>query len=997
MQVFELVKNKQAADFWLEDQAFEGVKRVAGKAAGDVEKVTGVLPVVQTLDGTEATAFLQEIDERGADLSDTREDAIVFAATVGHSRVVDRLLEQGILSVGNLKRDREVYSFQFAGNVLFILGSDKRGTIYGLFRLSELIGVSPLHYFGDATIVKKDSLELERTNTFSKQPSVKYRGFFINDEWPAFGNWVTDTFGDANAKAYDHIFELLLRMKGNYLWPAMWNSSFSQDGPGLENAILADIYGVIMGTSHHEPLCRAGIEWQQQYRDYGDNNAWSFLENREAITAFWKAGVKRNKTFENVYTIGMRGESDSKLLPEDATMADNVAVVKEAILAQNDILAKELDMPLDQVPRMLAIYKEVEQYYYGDETCEGLKDWDALKDVIFLLSDDNHGNLRALPTEEERKHPGGFGMYYHVDYHGGPISYEWINSTKISKIWEQMTTAYEYGVRTMWIINVGDLKGAEYPLSFFLELAYDYDRYGIQNRDCILTYPKQWVRGLLGERVDDNLVCQATELLNGFVAFNAVRRPEYTNSDVYHPIHYGEGQWVIGETKRLLELADVLHQELPAESLPAYESCIYYPALASLHLHCMNALAGYNHLLAGRGSMAANAVGADALTHLRLMEQAVEDFHKALDGKWNHMMASAHTGFRSWDDYNWTYPVIHQVTPIPCAKALVGFREHDAYHLGAHWQAGAPDCSKKFLRNPGATVTIDVESRGRVEFDYQIVCDCEALSFSKMRGTVRTMETGGESVQIKLSVDQWAGMDSGIGSTTQSDEKGKDRNHRIVTVLVKISFADGTKTEMPLELAVPLKHRKPSGADKAVCFTHDREYLLLDAEDYSENYQVEGEGFEVIPDRGRWRSAVKCFPVNKDFIQNVLKKPEECPYLKYSFGVEHAGAYELIFELVPANPAHLGNRFAFFYGINESKPVLAYGVAEDYNTEYACREWDYGVVNHVRRVVTQVSFAEGNNELKIYPGQPGFMLERILILPAGKKLQSSYLGPQKDR
>ena len=155
MQVFELVKNKQAADFWLEDQAFEGVKRVAGKAAGDVEKVTGVLPVVQTLDGTETTAFLQEIDERGADLSDTREDAIVFAATVGHSRVVDRLLEQGILSVGNLKRDREVYSFQFAGNVLFILGSDKRGTIYGLFRLSELIGVSPLHYFGDATIVKR--------------------------------------------------------------------------------------------------------------------------------------------------------------------------------------------------------------------------------------------------------------------------------------------------------------------------------------------------------------------------------------------------------------------------------------------------------------------------------------------------------------------------------------------------------------------------------------------------------------------------------------------------------------------------------------------------------------------------------------------------------------------------------------------------------------------------------------------------------------------------
>ena len=225
MQVFDLVKNKHAADFRMEEQAFEGVKRVATKVAKDVEKVTGVLPVVQTWDCMETAAILQGIDESGTGLSDTREDTVVFAATVGNSRVVDRLLEQGILSIGNLKRDTEVYSFQFIGNVLFVLGSDKRGTIYGLFHLSELIGVSPLHYFGDATIVKKDYLSIEKKNCFSKQPSVKYRGFFINDEWPAFGNWVTDTFGDANAKAYDHIFELLLRMKGNYLWPAMWNLS----------------------------------------------------------------------------------------------------------------------------------------------------------------------------------------------------------------------------------------------------------------------------------------------------------------------------------------------------------------------------------------------------------------------------------------------------------------------------------------------------------------------------------------------------------------------------------------------------------------------------------------------------------------------------------------------------------------------------------------------------------------------------------------------------
>lgn len=977
-ETFELLDQKQALPFVLEKEAFEGVKKVTEKVAEDVRKVTGSEPAVLEWD-----AMMDE------------EMPAIVVMTVGKSPLFDSLVKKGALQVGNLLTDREVYSYQFIENRMYIIGSDKRGTIYGLFAVSETIGISPLCYFGDAAIVKKDSVWIVRQTFFSKQPSVLYRGFFINDEWPAFGNWATETFGDVNAKAYDKIFELLLRMKGNYLWPAMWNSSFSQDGPGLENAKLADMYGVVMGTSHHEPLCRAGVEWQRQYQNYGEDSTWNFLANREAITAFWEDGIERNKNFENVITIGMRGESDSKLLPEDATMADNVAVLKEAILAQHKILREKMDKPLNEVPRMLAIYKEVEQYYYGDSTCQGLKDWEELEDVIFLLSDDNHGNLRALPTEEERKHPGGFGMYYHVDYHGGPISYEWVNSTKISKIWEQMTTAYEYGIRNMWIVNVGDLKGAEYPLSFFMEMAYNYDEYGLQGRDNIRTYPGRWVRKQLGDYATIMNMAEAKEVLNGFIEFNAARRPEYTNANVYHPTHYGEGQRVISETKRLIALAEKVHDELPTQALSAYESCIYYPALASLHLHCMNALAGYNHFLAERGSMVANRVGREAIEHLHAMEKAVEDFHACIGGKWNHMMQSAHTGFRSWDDYNWTYPTIHHVEPIPYPKAMVGFRGSDRYHLGTHWQAGAPDLCKNLLYAPFDTVCVDIDSRGDVDFIYQISCDCNVLDFSSKYGKVEAKGAGGVCVKISLTLDK--------------DVLAKysyDAEHSVVDICVNIQFVDGNKTDMKLQLALPDLSEGVPLVSMMPSISAETDYAIINVSDYVENYQVNGNGFEEIPERGRFKNAVKCFPVNKDFSSEIeadlLNLADgacetllaKYPHLLYEVELEEEGNYEVTFELVPANPDHFGGRFAFFYRENEETIKECFAVASDYNTEYSCREWDDGVVNHVRKVKEVIHFKNGVNQLMIFPGQPGFMLERVLIMKSGKQYLESYLGPQ---
>ncbi|MDE5891325.1 MAG: glycosyl hydrolase 115 family protein, partial [Acetatifactor sp.] len=430
--------------------------------------------------------------------------------TVGKSPLAEALEQAGLLDLSQVRGKREVYlirklsasqlcQLKAQAEVLsgleelwLVCGSDKRGTIYGMFALSEYIGVSPLCFWGDAEPASNPDAELgDDIQTISKEPSVRYRGFFINDEWPCFGNWTCGHFGGFNADAYEHVFELLLRLKGNYLWPAMWSASFPIDGPGSANEELADIYGVVMGYSHHEPCLRASEEWDKvrgPETKYG--NEWNFYTNEQGLLNYWEEALKRSGKYENLITIGMRGERDTSMLGEQATVEENVNLLKDIIRKQRALIAENVER--ENPPQLLALYKEVEAYFYGDEHVQGLKDWEELDGVICMLCEDNFGQMRTLPTPEVRGRKGGWGMYYHFDYHGGPISYEWVDSTPMAKTWEQMCMAYEYGIRDAWIVNVGDLKFHEVPLSYFLALAYDYDKWGYGNKESYREYTRLW-------------------------------------------------------------------------------------------------------------------------------------------------------------------------------------------------------------------------------------------------------------------------------------------------------------------------------------------------------------------------------------------------------------------------------------------------------------------------------------------------------------------------
>ena len=396
MAEFNLFKDGTVAPIVLEDNGVQGVKKMAGIFAKDIERVTGIEP--ETL-----TEF-------------PKDKSFVIYLGLAESLQVKTTFEK-LIDTKDIAGKREnygIFMFENPANkgqqVLAVVGSDKRGLTYGMFHISEIIGVSPWYFWADANVKRKAEVILtDDICMISKEPSVRYRGFFINDEQPCLGNWARENYGSISPgpELYEKIFELLLRLKGNYIWPAMWRSDFTLDY--FDNAVLANEMGVIVGASHHEPCCRSGQEFQRLRHDnpqYGTD--WSFLSNAEGITEFWKDGLTRNKDFENLITIGMRGENDSYLMPEDATLEDNINVLKKAIIKQKELIEKYAP---SQHPQLLALYKEVEEYYYGDENTKGLKDWEALDNDIMMLCDDNFANVRTLRDDELRKKNGGFGMY----------------------------------------------------------------------------------------------------------------------------------------------------------------------------------------------------------------------------------------------------------------------------------------------------------------------------------------------------------------------------------------------------------------------------------------------------------------------------------------------------------------------------------------------------------------------------------------------------------
>ena len=529
---------------------------------------------------------------------------------------------------GNLlKGKREKFIITLIDGQLVIAGSDRRGTIYGIYELSQQMGVSPWYDWADVPVEHHDSIFVNKGIYTDGEPAVRYRGIFLNDEAPCLTSWVKNTYGTGygDHRFYQRVFELVLRLRGNMMWPAMWGWAFYADDP--ENEKTADEMGVVMSTSHHEPMAHNHQEYARNRKGWGP---WNYQKNKTNLQKFFREGIERMKGTEQIVTIGMRGDGDEAMSEEaDTKLMTNIINDQRKIIA--DVTGKKAS----ETPQVWALYKEVMDYYD-----KGMKVPD---DVTLLLCDDNWGDVRRVPNAQERKHKGGWGLYYHVDYVGAPRNSKMLNVTPVQNPWEQLTLAYENGIDRLWILNVGDLKPMEYPISQFMDMAWNPRKYDVNN---ITRHTRDWCAQQFGESQAD----EAARILNLVCKYNGRCTPEMLDKNTYS-LENGEWQEVVNQYLQLE--ADALRQynSLPTAYHDAYRQIILFPIELMSNLHQMYFAQAQNHALYKQGNPKAN-VWADECERLFKRDSLICDYynHKMAGGKWNGMMTQKHIGYKSWND-----------------------------------------------------------------------------------------------------------------------------------------------------------------------------------------------------------------------------------------------------------------------------------------------------------------------------------------------------------
>ena len=576
------------------------VQRAVASLQADVERVTGAKPAIA--------------DEPG-----------ILVGTVGVNQQIDRWVKSGELS--ELKGKSEKYIIKTIDNQSVIAGSDKRGTVFGIYELSQQMGVSPWYYWADVPVEHHAEVYVRQGEYTDGEPTVRYRGLFLNDEAPCLTSWVKNTFGTnyGDHRFYEKVFELILRLKGNFLWPAMWGWAFYADDP--ENSRVADEMGIIIGTSHHEPMARNHQEYARHRQDWGP---WNYQTNKERLDRFFREGIERMKGTDDVVTIGMRGDGD-EAMSEDA----DTRLLQTIVENQRKIIKQVTGRPAKETPQVWALYKEVLDYYD-----KGMRVPD---DVTILLCDDNWGNVRRVPSAKERQHPGGWGLYYHVDYVGAPRNSKWLNVTPSQNMWEQLTLAADYGLDRMWILNVGDLKPMEYPITLFMDMAWNPRSV---SHDVVATHTRPFCAEMFGESQAD----EAARILNLCCKYAGRSTAEMLDARTYN-IETGEWRRVADDYMRLE--AEALRQflMLPQQYRDTYQQLVLFPVQAMSNIYQMYYAQAMNHKLYAANNPDAN-LWADRVEQAFKRDSLLcAAYNNELaGGKWRGMMTQKHIGYTSWND-----------------------------------------------------------------------------------------------------------------------------------------------------------------------------------------------------------------------------------------------------------------------------------------------------------------------------------------------------------
>ncbi len=926
---FPLVTSSQQAGLCYDIAEDQGVIRAIGDLQADIERVTNAKPTM----GPSNKGKIQ-----------------VIIGTLGRNKIIDSLVTSGKLDDSDLKGKRESFVITTMAqpssgidHALVIAGSDKRGTIYGIYELSEQLGVSPWYWWADVPVKTKKEAYILPGRYASGEPAVKYRGIFINDEEPCFGPWAREKFGGINSEMYAHMFELILRLRGNYLWPAMWGKAFNEDDPA--NPKVANEYGIVMGTSHHEPMIRAQAEWTKRSKDIG-NGQWNYATNGEGLRKFWTDGIQRNKDYESLVTIGMRGDGDEPMI-KGGDMADNVKLLEQIVADQRQILADYMNPDVTQIPQMWALYKEVAHYYDA-----GMRVPD---DVTLLWCDDNWGNIRRLPTPEERKRSGGAGIYYHFDYVGGPRCYKWINTNPLPKVWEQMNMAYEYGANQIWVVNVGDLKPMELPIEFFLRMAWNPRALP---KEKIADFTRQWAQREFGPTHADDIA----DIVSKYAKYNGWRKPELLEPGTYSLIHYQEAERVEAAWQAITTHAEAIYEQLTSEYRDAYFQLVLHPTKASATVAQMYIAAGRNHLYAAQGRVSANQQAERVQDLFDLDQQLSDSYHRLNDGKWNHMMAQTHIGYRSWRDPRTNImPRVTEVTPGEGAKLGVAIEGSELAWPGPAESATLPpfdslNCQKRW---------IEIFNRAGHEADYNVTANQPWVKLSQTSGIL------GPDQRIWIQID-WKQIPVGKQQATLT-VTGADMQSVLITL-------NAVRSER-------------FTADNTQAFGGLTGPVAIAAESAVKNIPVGKVSWEEIPDYGRGISGMSVFPATA---RSILP-PHKAPCLEYPVFIAKAGDVKV--NLITGTGLKVqpdrGVRIAVSFDDQAPQVIDAFAdqaSGGDGAIAPAFHDWDNWVRDNARSLISTHSIASpGVHTLKVWMVDPGVVLQSLIV--SCEDYPKSYFGP----
>ena len=613
------------------DQEPKAVQIAAANLQQDFARVMGFTPVLSPLT--------------------SHPSPLILIGTVGHNSRIDQLVKQKVLK--DLKGKREKFVITTIDGQLVIAGSDRRGTVYGIYELSQQMGVSPWYWWMDVPVLKRDYVGVLPGSYTDGEPAVEFRGLFLNDEAPCLTSWVKNTFGTGygDHRFYAKVFELILRLKGNMMWPAMWGWAFYADDP--ENLKTADEMGIIMGTSHHEPMARNHQEYARHRKEWG---AWNYQTNQAKLDQFFREGIERMKGTEDMVTIGMRGDGDEAMSDKADTQ-----LMERIINNQRKIIKEVTGKPANKTTQVWALYKEVQDYYDA-----GLRVPD---DVMILISDDNWGDIRRVPTAAERARKGGWGIYYHVDYVGAPRNTKWLNVTQTQQMFEQLSLAYDHGIQRMWILNVGDLKPMEYPIQLFMDMAWNPKEYTQQN---VTEHTKRFFREVLGGETAERTITEVAAVYNRNCQYMARVTPEMLDAKTYN-LATGEWRKVADDYARLEREALRLLPEIPVAAVDAYRQSVLFPVQAMANLYDMYYAQAMNQHLASLGLPDANLWAERVKECFRRDSLLCHDYNKVMaGGKWDGMMTQKHIGYRSWND-NFPKDMLPRTATVPVDLSAGGY------------------------------------------------------------------------------------------------------------------------------------------------------------------------------------------------------------------------------------------------------------------------------------------------------------------------------------